>query len=499
MVMEPYEIKSHPYECMTLNCLCPFFKGRLNAKRQCILANGRLLNMAYRKEYRMLTDDERNRWHNVLNILKSSGEYDRLSAQHQEVGSGSGAHSGPEGDTMLSILQQFEIAVRLVDPSLAIPYWDSVIDSYLPDPRDSILFTPLFFGDTDFYGNVVTGPFAYWRCLDGRTAIWRNMGKEGSLFTENSINNVLAQTNIEFVLAYTAPLPSCPVPTNFFALEYAHSNIHLWVGGHMKPPSSSSNDPLFYTHHSFVDYIWEMWRQLRQTRQAREYSRDMPQCADPQHFSYAVMRPFYTLVNRDGLSNAYTDYVYHYAPRPSCTKSNPTCNSTYLFCDIRGRPHCVSKIKIGGRCVGFEGFNSCYKGFCLRGYCVAQTFHSPTSVLEQLDDVALPASKQSFITEVKSKTNFTCYDRHPCCGSWSRRGICNNASKRAYCAVSCSTCNLLTECADRHPSCAIWEKLGECSGRSSHFMAENCRTSCKLCGESKSLKCSAVSSVNFLI
>lgn len=34
------------------------------------------------------------------------------------------------------------------------------------------------------------------------------MGKEGSLFTENSINNVLAQTNIEFVLAYTAPLPS---------------------------------------------------------------------------------------------------------------------------------------------------------------------------------------------------------------------------------------------------------------------------------------------------
>lgn len=222
----------------------------------------------------------------------------------------------------------------------------------------------------------------------------------------------------------------------------------------MKPPSSSSNDPLFYTHHSFVDYIWEMWRQLRQTRQARvlvtvyyiwvpgsklclfwsistsdlsiavicntvclnynhicccsqEYSRDMPQCADPQHFSYAVMRPFYTLVNRDGksfcfifgeisadaqwmfiflsmsdlgLSNAYTDYVYHYAPRPSCTKSNPTCNSTYLFCDIRGRPHCVSKIKIGGRCVGFEGFNSCYKGFCLRGYCVAQTFHSPTSV-----------------------------------------------------------------------------------------------------------------------
>ena len=27
---------------------------------------------------------------------------------------------------------------------------------------------------------------------------------------------------------------------------------------------TSGNDPLFFFHHSFVDFIWEMWRQSHQ-------------------------------------------------------------------------------------------------------------------------------------------------------------------------------------------------------------------------------------------
>ncbi|VDM81981.1 unnamed protein product [Strongylus vulgaris] len=308
------QIAYHPYDCMTLACLCPFFAGRMQGGH-CVLSNGAILQMAYRKEYRMLTEDERNRWHNALTTLKLNGEYDRLGRIHFEVGcsgaksartaqdkfddviltswmdnvgTGSGAHSGPGFlPWHREFLKRFEIALRMVDPSVAIPYWDSVMDGYLPDPRDSMLFSNLFAGETDFYGNVIQGPFAYWRTLEGRSTILRNLGREGSLINENQVNNVVAQNTIENVLAYTAPqivaqntienvlaytAPQigCPFPNNYGAIEYIHSNVHLWVGGDMKPPSTSANEPLFYMHHSFVDYLWELWRQLKQPRWLRE-------------------------------------------------------------------------------------------------------------------------------------------------------------------------------------------------------------------------------------
>ncbi|KAH7694751.1 CBN-TYR-2 protein, partial [Aphelenchoides avenae] len=77
------QVAWHPYDCMTIMCLCPFFGGRAAPDGNCVLASGYPLAMAYRKEYRMMTDDERYRFHYAMNVLKRNGEYDRLSREHR--------------------------------------------------------------------------------------------------------------------------------------------------------------------------------------------------------------------------------------------------------------------------------------------------------------------------------------------------------------------------------------------------------------------------------
>lgn len=51
---------------------------------------------------------------------------------------------------------RYEIAIRLIDPELAVPYWDSTLDQSLPDARDSILWTESFFGTPDPFTHYVT-------------------------------------------------------------------------------------------------------------------------------------------------------------------------------------------------------------------------------------------------------------------------------------------------------------------------------------------------------
>jgi tyrosinase len=184
----------------------------------------------------------------------------------------------------------------------------------------------------------------------------------------------MRQTSIENVLAYTAPQQGCNMKTEWNVLEYTHGNIHIYVGGDMLDQSTSANDPIFFLHHSFVDFIWELWRQQRQTRNEREnaFPLDMQQCSSANHFGAALMRPFEPWRNTDGLSNKYTDNMYEYAPRPTCGGGGD-CGSKYLFCDMsHGNPRCSSKIRVGAQCTAWiAGENPCYNGMCQGGVCVA--------------------------------------------------------------------------------------------------------------------------------
>ncbi|KAI6235836.1 hypothetical protein M3Y95_00093800 [Aphelenchoides besseyi] len=262
-------------------------------------------------------------------------------------------------------------------------------------------------------------------------------------------------------------------------------------------------------HHSFVDLIWEDWRQMRQPRWVREmaFTPDLPQCANPMHFSYAPMRPFFNLANRDGLSNAYTDQLYRYAPRATCTLQSPTCNSKYLFCDTRIFPHCVAKVKMNGLCLGFEGFDACYNGQCMFGRCVPGPTPAPFRASRPRVTTPMPPRQQP-TGQIATRPFVDCFNRHPCCESWAQQGECRSNAEYmgSYCRASCQRCTptynttngniriiieliLGSECPDRHVSCQQWSATNQCNGNSRLFMEANCRSSCRLCGEQKAATC----------
>ncbi|CAK5113211.1 unnamed protein product [Meloidogyne enterolobii] len=66
------------------------------------------------------------------------------------------------------------------------------------------------------------------------------------------------------------------------------------------------------------------------------------------------MTQFPNLKNIDGLRNEYTDNMYKYADRLTCTPTKD-CESEFVFCDrSNDAPICVSKARLGGHCGGFS-------------------------------------------------------------------------------------------------------------------------------------------------
>lgn len=109
----------------------------------------------------------------------------------------------------------------------------------------------------------------------------------------------------------------------------------------------------------------------------------------------------------DGLSSTYTSTLYHYDPRPTCNENNPDCGSPYIFCSPKFR--CLSKLRPGGNCKGFEGTQICYNGTCKDGKCVADEIPSvtagPTVLLETTTTLAT-VIQASTVTTAQLNTTY---------------------------------------------------------------------------------------------
>uniref|UniRef100_A0A914H5F4 ShKT domain-containing protein n=1 Tax=Globodera rostochiensis TaxID=31243 RepID=A0A914H5F4_GLORO len=548
----PPKVVDERYACMNMTCLCPHLGGVSLAPDQCSRRAGasaasrlradRDSGKALRMEYRMLSDNQRARFHAALKQLKrgfGSYEYDRLSALHSDPKMMPSAHAGP---TFLpwhrEYLKRMEIALRAIDPSVAIPYWDSSLDGRLPNPLDSIMWSNLFMGSTDDYGQIADGDFAGWRTSSGNL-IQRTPGADGQLMTEADIVSMITERRPEHIFGFLQrPLNSgcsLPNPGPLNMLEIIHTDVHIWIGGDMLALNTASQDPVFFLHHSFIDYIWEQWRLKWQNRQQRatqfpQDSQIVPCSGSANYRLSATMRPFLdpVVLNKDGLSNAYTDNLYAYAPRPSCRAAGG-CGSPYLFCDtIRERPLCCAKIKPGGDCSTFikNSEQPCFASKCIKGVC--QKSMNTATNLSTTRGSSLATSTPS-PTPSPPRERF-CFDNHECCAQWTAKNACRTAPRymNTWCPGSCrfDGCRLhpelppqqqqqhptaSTNCKDRHSQCERWAhfhetragavhgkrwhvyapgnrrvpktntaRLGECE-RNAHWMLQNCAKACGHC------------------
>ncbi|MFD3535053.1 tyrosinase family protein [Streptomyces sp. NPDC058664] len=237
--------------------------------------------MAYtRKNQRDLTSAERKKFVAAVLELKRSGVYDDFVRTHIDYYTSDGegrlrvAHMAPSFlPWHRKFLLEFERALRRVDPTVTVPYWDWTRDN---TPAAS-LWNDDFMGGNGRRGDlqVMTGPFARaggrWTITHGMTEgtfLTRDFGRPRdpiTLPTGADLDEVMRETVYD-----VAPWNSTSASGFRNRLEgwapgrgnerfRIHNRVHRWVGGLMLG-GASVNDPVFWLHHSFVDLLWSRWQ-----------------------------------------------------------------------------------------------------------------------------------------------------------------------------------------------------------------------------------------------
>ncbi|MEV5433846.1 tyrosinase family protein [Streptomyces sp. NPDC052701] len=233
-----------------------------------------------RKDVSTLTRSERRRFVNALLEVKRRGEYDEFVRMHIEYYVPDGerglraAHMAPSFlPWHRRFLLDLEGALRRVDESVTVPYWDWTRTR----TRTAAPWTDDLLGGTGRRSDrqVMTGPFAYrngkWAIRVGVTEtrfLMRDLGRPRdpiALPTAGEVERALDDPVYD-----TAPWDSTSAKGFRNKLEgwgrgrgasswRTHNRVHRWVGGHMVG-GASVNDPVFWMHHAFVDLLWSRWQ-----------------------------------------------------------------------------------------------------------------------------------------------------------------------------------------------------------------------------------------------
>lgn len=137
-------------------------------------------------------------------------------------------------------LYYFELALREVEPTLALPWWDWTAAAAIP---------AAYTDATDPDGNpnvLLKAPIEPWGPAKGAPPeTFRRVGRAPVAGPPYDLTYVMAATSY----------------TDFEQrLWEVHDTVHVWVGGTMGNPQWAAFDPLFWAHHAMVDRVWRIWQ-----------------------------------------------------------------------------------------------------------------------------------------------------------------------------------------------------------------------------------------------
>ena len=179
--------------------------------------------MGTRKNYRSLTDGERDRLVRALFQLKSRGIVDQFARLHSDQFSNGIHRTSHFLPWHREFILRFENELRIIDPDITLPYWDSSIDRSPSDP----LWQSPFLGQFD-------GP-------------WR-------------LNRALGSATLPSMQQVQINQGRRTYSTFWPELERdIHNPPHNWVSGVMAS-AASPGDPAFFFHHCWIDLLWARWQ-----------------------------------------------------------------------------------------------------------------------------------------------------------------------------------------------------------------------------------------------
>jgi len=228
-----------------------------------------------RPEIRSLSTKERKALVAAILKLKASGGYKRFITLH--AGNMAGAHMGPAFlPWHRQFILEFELALRKIDKSVILPYWDWRLDA--ASPKKSPLWGTDLFGGNGTGKNhyVTTGPFKWdaktgkgWQVY-GRTGTLRKAGiqrtfgvdpADGTVYkmpTGKEIDDTLKLSTYDAKPWDTSSAGFRNALEGWPSGPKMHNVVHMWVGGSMSMVPTAPNDPVFFVHHANVDRLWSM-------------------------------------------------------------------------------------------------------------------------------------------------------------------------------------------------------------------------------------------------